>query len=386
MEIGTMSKILIFGDICPTKDTQEAFDRGDRQGVFGEILPAIETTDLVIGNLECAVSDSPKPIKKAGPILYTNTQSLTTLKDFDALSLANNHIRDCGNEGVITAIDTCKKIGIATFGAGKDIFSAREPKIIEKNGLKIGLMSYAEKEFNFATDERPGACFVDPYYDFDRIHRFRKSVDYLIILYHGGIEYFQYPTQELRRKCRKMVECGADLVCCQHSHCIGTIEEYKNSTIVYGQGNSVFGYRENDNSWNRGLLIEVEIQSQRQPNDSTFPMVHIFYHGIIASQSGLKWMDATTSKELDKELNERKNASDKVIEEEWDKFCHELGKIHLPLLLGWPRFLIAINRRTNNSLIKMLYGRTASNITHNLIRCDAHREVIEHLLSFQNFK
>lgn len=376
-----MSKILIFGDICPTGDTQEAFDRGDRHVVFGEVLPAIEAADFVIGNLECAVSDSPKPIRKAGPVLYTNTQSLTTLKDFDALSLANNHIRDCGDEGVMTAIDICKKMGIVTFGAGKDILSAREPKIIEKNGLKIGLISYAEREFNFATNVRPGACFLDPYYDFDRMRQFRKAVDYLIILYHGGIEYFPYPTPELRRKCRKMVECGADLVCCQHSHCIGTIEEYNKSTIVYGQGNSVFGYRENDDSWNRGLLIEVDIQQ----NDSSFKP-HISYRGIVATYSGLKWMDRSTSKELDRELKERKNASDKTIEEAWDKFCHDLGRIHLPLLLGWPRFLVAINRLTNNAVIKMMYGRTASNITHNLIRCDAHREVIEHLLSSQNFK
>lgn len=378
-----MSKILIFGDICPTLDTKAAFDRGDRQAVFGEVLPAIEEADLVIGNLECAVTDSPRPIKKTGPILHTNTQSLKTLKDFDALSLANNHIRDCGDEGVMTAIETCRKMGITTFGAGKDIIFSREPKIIEKDSLKIGLMSFAEKEFNYATDKRPGASFLDPYYDFDRIRQFRTSVDYLIILYHGGIEYFQYPTPELRRKCRKMVECGANLVCCQHSHCIGTIEEYQNSSIVYGQGNSVFGYRKNDVSWNRGLIIEVDIQPQMEPH---VPKAHVSYKAIVASDSGLKWMDPLTAKELDRELKERENASDEIIEEAWDKFCRDLGKIHLPLFLGWPRLLIAINRRINNALIKMLYGRFASNVTHNLIRCDAHREVIEHLLSSQNFK
>lgn len=378
-----MSKILIFGDICPTFDTKAAFDRGDRQAVFGEVLPAIEEADLVIGNLECAVTDTPKPINKTGPILHTNTQSLKTLKDFDALSLANNHIRDCGDEGVMTTIETCRKMGIKTFGAGKDINSSRVPMVIEKDSLKIGLMSFAEKEFNFATDKRPGASFLDPYYDFDRIRQFRTSVDYLIILYHGGIEYFQYPTPELKRKCRKMVECGANLVCCQHSHCIGTIEEYQNSSIVYGQGNSVFGYRQNDESWNRGLIIEVDIQPQIEPH---VPKAHVSYRAIMASDSGLKWMEPLAAKELDMELKERANASDEFIEEVWNKFCRDLGKIHLPLLLGWSRLFIAINRRTNNALIKMLYGRVASNATLNLIRCDAHREVIEHLLSSQNFK
>lgn len=372
-----MIKILLFGDICPTKDTQAAFDRSDRKAIFGDILPEIEHADVVIGNLECAVSDNPEPIRKAGPVLYTDSRSIVTLQDFDALSLGNNHIRDCGNEGVITAITTCNNLGIRTFGAGANLETARQPVIIEKNGLRIGLMSFAEQEFNIATDRRPGACYLDLYEDFDRIRDFRKTVDYLIVLYHGGIEYFPYPSPNLKRKCRKMAECGADLISCQHSHCIGTIERYQESTIVYGQGNSIFGFRKDDTSWNRGLLIEIKI-------DKSFAKVT--YKAMVATPNGLRWMDTDQAKALDEELADRANATYEVIAAEWDNFCKKLGYIHLPLLLGWPRLLIAINRRTNNSLVKMLYGRKASNITHNLIRCDAHREVIDYILSKNDYK
>lgn len=372
-----MTKILLFGDICPTKDTQASFDRGDCNAVFGEVMPEIKNADIVIGNLECAVTDSPKPIQKAGPVLYANTTSLTTLKDFDALNLANNHIRDCGDEGVLTAIDACANEGIRTFGAGRDIETARQPIIIEKNGLKIGLVSFAEQEFNIATDTRPGACYLDIYQDFDRLRKFRRTVDYLIVLYHGGIEYFPYPSPELRRKCRKMVECGADLVSCQHSHCIGTIESFQNSTIVYGQGNSVFGYRKGDANWNRGLLLEIKIDKST---------AKVAYKTMVATPNGLKWMDPAQAKALDEELDKRAKATEDQITVEWDKFCKDLGNIHLPLLLGWPRLLIAINRRTNNMLIRLLYGRKASNITHNLIRCEAHREVIDNLLSKNDYQ
>ena len=44
-------KITIFGDICPTKDTQDAFNRGDAKAIFGDILAEIESSDVVIGNL-----------------------------------------------------------------------------------------------------------------------------------------------------------------------------------------------------------------------------------------------------------------------------------------------------------------------------------------------
>ena len=375
-------KITIFGDICPTKDTQAAFDRGDRESIFGDTFREIESSDIVIGNLECAVTDQPKPIQKAGPVLYTGVQSIQTLKDFDILSIANNHIRDCGDEGVMTALETCKKLGIRTLGAGKSMQEARKPLVIEKCGIKIGLMSFAEQEFNIASDIRPGACYLDLYDDFDRIREFRKTVDYLIILYHGGIEYFPYASPELSRKCRKMVDCGADLISCQHSHCIGTIEQYNGSTIVYGQGNSVFGYRDGDNSWNRGLLLQVEFQKAGSSFSSLFT-----YKGMVATSKGLRWMSEDASENLSNELKAREQLSQNrvAVQKEWDKFCDSLGKIHLPLLLGWTKILIAINRRTDNSLIKMFYGRLAYNNTHNLIRCEAHREVIDNLLSKKDF-
>lgn len=375
-------RITIFGDICPTKDTQAAFDRGDRESIFGDTFREIESSDIVIGNLECAVTDQPKPIQKAGPVLYTGVQSIQTLKGFDILSIANNHIRDCGDEGVMTALETCKKLGIRTLGAGKSMQEARKPLVIEKCGIKIGLMSFAEQEFNIASDIRPGACYLDLYDDFDRIREFRKTVDYLIILYHGGIEYFPYASPELSRKCRKMVDCGADLISCQHSHCIGTIEQYNGSTIVYGQGNSVFGYRDGDNSWNRGLLLQVEFQKAGSSFSSLFT-----YKGMVATPKGLRWMSEDAFENLSNELKAREQLSQNrvAVQKEWDKFCASLGKIHLPLLLGWPRILIAINRRTGNSLIKMLYDRLAYNNTHNLIRCEAHREVIDNLLSKKDF-
>lgn len=378
-------KISIFGDICPTNDTIKAFNKGDCKTVFGDALTEIENSDIVIGNLECAVTDSPTPIKKAGPVLYTNTKSIQTLNGFDVLSLANNHIRDCGDEGVLTAIGTCKKLGIRTLGAGKDINAAREPLVIEKCGIKVGVMSYAEQEFNIASETRSGACFFDLYEDFDRIYEFRKIVDYLIIIYHGGIEYFPFASPELSRKCRKMVECGADLVTCQHSHCIGTIEKYKNGTIVYGQGNSVFGYRKDNTSWNRGLLLQIELILNNNVTKVEIIDAIFSYRPMVATPNGLRWMENDVAKLLDEELQIRANTSAEVIMNEWDNFCENLGKIHLPLLIGWPRILIAINRRINNGLIKILYGRFSQNKTHNLIRCESHREVIQYLLSKKNF-
>lgn len=52
---------------------------------------------------------------------------------------------------------------------------------------------------------------------------------------------------------------GADVVVCQHSHCIGCKENWNNGTIVYGQGNFLFDNLDNE-LWKTSLLIDLKIE------------------------------------------------------------------------------------------------------------------------------
>lgn len=61
------------------------------------------------------------------------------------------------------------------------------------------------------------------------------------------------------KKCRKIVEKGADLVVCQHSHCIGCMEEYDKGTIIYGQGNFLFDDSESI-FWRTSLLLKIDLK------------------------------------------------------------------------------------------------------------------------------
>ena len=52
-----------------------------------------------------------------------------------------------------------------------------------------------------------------------------------------------------------MVKNGADLVLCQHSHCIGAYENYEGGHILYGQGNFQFVNLVNRETWKTGLAV-----------------------------------------------------------------------------------------------------------------------------------
>ncbi len=372
------TEIIICGDLCPTKDTKEYFENNDSSSLFNDIIPIFKKADFVFGNLEFVLTDSPKPIIKAGPILHGKTNYIKPLKKagIEAVSLANNHIKDCGEEGVLSTINACKKNGIDFFGAGENINKAKEPYIKTVGGYKIGIITFAEQEFNLATDIEYGANFFDPYEDLDKIAEFKKNVDYLIILYHGGIEYYEYPSPLLQKKCRKFIEKGADLVTCQHSHCIGTIEDYNEGTILYGQGNTLFGYREGKDTWNQGLLIKLIFNDLLEKPEIELIPIH-------ATEKGIKQIEKTKGKELLKEMNERSmNVKNSIfIEAKWSDFCNEKKALYLPYLFGFGRYFISLNRILKNKIVSIFYSKRAIRTNHNVIRCEAHNEVIQTILN-----
>mgnify|MGYP002235661412 CR=1 FL=1 len=113
---------------------------------------------------------------------------------------------------------------------------SKVPYRISAGDIKIGFISFAEHEFTIASENTPGA---NPFNEEDAIrviHSLKNECDYVVALYHGGIEHYRYPSPQLQHRCRRLVDSGADYVICQHSHCIGCYETYDNSTIVYGQG------------------------------------------------------------------------------------------------------------------------------------------------------
>lgn len=371
------TKMMLFGDICPTNDTLSLFESGDAENLFNDVLVDVKQADYVIGNLEFVLTDSPNSIQKAGPVLSAKTKCINVLKqaNFKLLSLANNHIKDCGEDGVASTIETCRKVGIEITGAAANLSKAKEPFITEINGLKIGVIAFAEQEFNTATESEFGANFFDPYEDLDLIEKTKASVDYLIVIYHGGIEYHPYPSPQLKKKCRKFIDKGADLVTCQHSHCIGTIDDYNDKKIIYGQGNSIFGFREKDPSWNQGLIIELEWNSQ-----NVKPVIK--FVPIQATKNGIRKMDKDEGEKLLEKVAEMslKLKDDAYLEQEWLKFCKQKEGLYFPFYFGYNRILIHLNRLTKNGLIRLLYPKSKLRTSHNIIRCEAHNEVIQTLL------
>lgn len=312
-------KSLIFGDLSPTYATNPYFESGDIDTLFTDTLSLFEGNDVNIVNLECALTDSDKIIKKFGPALKACPNTANVLKSIgvDYCSLANNHIFDYGIKGMEDTFMALKSAGITYTGFGENYQDARKNLVIEKDGEKVCIVAVCEHEYSYATTDRMGARGYDEYDTIEDIRKAKEENDSVIVIYHGGKEHCRYPSPRLRKICHAMVNNGADAVFCQHSHCIGCYEKYNDSHILYGQGNFHFVRGVDANppeSWNTLLAVKFDTKSK----EIEFIPVNNTDNGITLSKGELK-------DRIMKEFEQR-NASliDGTWKDGWHKFCMEM--------------------------------------------------------------
>ncbi len=256
-------KLIFCGDISMNKkETEALFAQQNAQALFNDICGEYAKADRVIVNLECAVTDKDTPIKKLGPNLKAPFGTVETLKKAGVTdcALSNNHIFDFGKPGLEDTIAELEKNGVSYTGIGENVQDARKDMIIEKDGKKVAIINVCDHEYSYALEDRVGAREFDPFETADDIAEAKKHADYVILVYHGGKEHCRYPSTRQVKMCRSMVRRGADVVLCQHTHCVGCYEEFEGGHILYGQGNFHFVWEGNaSEEWNEGLMVAVDL-------------------------------------------------------------------------------------------------------------------------------
>ncbi len=365
-------KIIIGGDLVATSSNEELFASGDGEGLVGkEILAVLQRSDYRVFNLEVPLSEKNEMIMKYGACLKAKTVMVNGIKSLgaDLLSLANNHIYDCGTEGVMTTMSALEQAGIGHVGAGVNQERARLPYIIAKDGITVGIYALAENEFAGASKDRAGANTIDYLTSFDEIKEVKSKCDYLIILYHGGKIGYQYPSPQLQRVCRKMIDVGGDCVILQHSHCIGCEEQYKKGRILYGQGNFLFDHAEDRNElWDEGLLVQLDVAGTDY---------QLEYIPVIRENNHVRLADNKTKEEIMGKFLARSEdiKKDGFVENHYSKFAtKQMDKLYMDLHGSGLRHLwLCVARKLGQ---KPHYDKNHIMLVKDYIQCESIRELI----------
>lgn len=364
-------EILIAGDLVPTKVNYKYFKEGNSLELLGKDLHSIwNSADYRIFNLEVPLFDEQNPIRKNGPNLIAPSNTIKGIKDLNPslITLANNHILDQGVKGLDNTIKLLNGNEILYVGAGKDISQAAKPYIFKKNGVRIGVYTCAENEFTIATDKSAGANPFDPLESLDHINMLKSKCDFLIVLYHGGKEHYRYPSPYLQKVCRKIVQKGADLVVCQHSHAIGAYEKFEESTIIYGQGNFIFN-RDVNECWDTSLIIRLSINNK----------VSLDYLPILRTNKGISLAKGKEAKKILDGFFGRSSdiLNEDFVETRYQQFGEERINSYLRNFSSYGKWISMIDRKLlNNYLLKRKYNKKKLLILQNFIECEAHRELL----------
>lgn len=316
-------RISIGGDISihGSEIVEKLFSEQDARSLFQDVPQTWEESDYVLVNLECAITDKDAKIKKFGPNLKAPYGTAEVLKKIGVTHccLSNNHIFDFGKVGVKDTIAELDKNQIGYTGYGQDEQTARRNLYIEKDGQRICVICVCEHEYSYALPNREGARAYDPYDTNDDIVEAKKNADFVVVIYHGGKEECQYPSPRLLKACRSMIKHGADVVLCQHSHCIGCYENYHGGHILYGQGNFHFVYDAmmGKPTWKEGLLVHLNFTDK----------CTIEFVPTMIEEKGIRLANADEKKRILDKLKERSaSIQDGSWQENWAKICETFNR------------------------------------------------------------
>lgn len=340
--------ILIGGDVCPVNRYEDLFLRGSQDEILGPFASMARQADLFVANLECPLIHEPTPILKTGPVLGVHTACARGLKamGLHAVGIANNHIMDHGAAGLGSTLDACSEVGLTAFGAGSSLEEARRIHIRDVGGMRIGLLAIAEREWSIASHNGPGANPLDLIEFVRQMKETRKQLDFLVVLLHAGCEGYELPSPRLRQVCKFLVEEGANVVACQHSHCVGSYETYMDQLIVYGQGNFIFDYDSHGYKGKEGVLISLMIDANRV---KTFELLPFTQGG---PKAGLVRM---APEEEDRFISAFESRSKSLglegyVESCWEQYCQTRKLSLLDEILDHGRVLRRLNR--NGAVIR----------------------------------
>ncbi len=166
---------------------------------------------------------------------------------FDVFNIATNHSLDCGEKGLISAINFWKSKNAITCGAYLNREDMSNIPMHEVNGVRIAYLGFTDSANGLSLPADSEVILVraaDESLLQQRIIKAKETADVVIVSAHWGNEYTHEPTDAQRELAEKLAMWGADVIIGTHPHVIQPVEYITNSDgrktlVAYSLGNFI---------------------------------------------------------------------------------------------------------------------------------------------------
>ncbi|MEW5970078.1 MAG: CapA family protein [Pseudomonadota bacterium] len=241
---------------------------------FKKIKAFLGEHDLNIANFEAVFSlenQSPLGHKKPFILKADAEQTLAAFKNIhlNHVVLANNHLKDYGDHGVVYTLQQLDQANISYIGAGvnqKDAHNYFQLSFENKryaifNGYWHRDTAYLDYDF-YALGHKSGVACLNGVL-LEQIGRYRLThpEHKIIVICHWGVD-FKPITKEQSKLATILTQAGADLIIGHGAHTIQPVQIINQKPVVFGIGNAVFnsnGEYDKHNALPYGCIARLDL-------------------------------------------------------------------------------------------------------------------------------
>ncbi len=259
-----MIKLMAVGDISLQTSSHNP---------FGAVKDTLKGADILIGNLETALSNNDYTAEKA-VVLKSSPDKVKLLADagFDILNLENNHTGDAGKKGYRDTIRALEGFNLRRIDRDRCYHAVAE-------GKTIVFISITEKEIA----NNQARCKVIAH---------RTQSNFVVASIHWGTENVYYPSPVQIKAAHSLVDAGADIIIGHHPHVLQGIELYKGRLIAYSLGNFQFNPIVSQTTDNNSMILEVNISQGRVLSYEIIPIKIKNNCPVLADSKSIGWVEA----------------------------------------------------------------------------------------------
>ena len=187
---------------------------------FSAAVQLLSGAHVRFANLEAPLIDGGKPLPSSGVRLRSpvSTTGLLHHLGFDVVTIANNHMFDYGEAGVISTLDTLRAASLPFVGAGRTDADAGAPVFMTVGGRRLAFLGVCDDQGGGAGNVRPGVRLLNPARLEEDVRRARKEADHVIVGMHTGLEFVPAPEPFFLDVARRLIDAGADVIAGHHPH------------------------------------------------------------------------------------------------------------------------------------------------------------------------
>ena len=350
----------------------------ERINFSSDLERIIDTSNIVFCNFEAPIKTDNIAAQKVGPSLFqsVNAPEFLEKKGFNVIGLANNHIADFGQKGILKTMESFQHsllLGVGTFDQAYSL------KKVEIEGTTIGFLAFSHYEFgildNRVDNKTLGSAWINhPCID-DLIRESVKKVDILILIAHAGVEDIDLPLPEWRERYKTFIHLGVDAVIGMHPHVPQGWELIDGKPIFYSLGNFLFDSRlgVRKDKWNEGFCVQFNLTHSEI-------LFSIYPYNQNDDDVGLRKMNEKETEDFNCRLNVLNEIikNRELLVQEYEKFVDSRQRSFLFFLQPYSnKYLRAL---FNRHLIPDIVTSTKKRMILNVVRCEAHRDVLLNLL------